>query len=442
MRLFSIYWILCVLHLASAQASGLYPFEGTGHELPQGELSPLSPAFQRAEIVAISESDHDSSAYIQMQLRLLRFGIEKYGVRVVFLEASAFQAEAAHRYVEGRASCSGAGLRDALKSLAPYWNTEAPISQDRADFLRWICERNAENPRDKVAVHGMDLWDAPWRIFELTQKYFSKIPWDHGLDAALAQVQGQCWAITATSWSQFIKTEEFKSWEKDRKIARDRYEACDLAVRQIPAYLDLYKRRLIRALGGYRWTLVRNAAENLTASQDTWDKLLTDITASVNARDQAMAANLQRFVEIEGRRKKAVLISHNVHATKQRRPTDWGGWGKSLRPLGWHLHERLGRKYQVIGQTGYDVGRMNVKRLKPTSPASIDLELSRRPSPGYLIDVRGEFARSRARWFVQNENSASFPNGVYLRLPDHFDFLVFHRVSAGSIPWPRSRPTR
>lgn len=143
--------------VANASLPGAVELSSSPANLSDAELAPLlNPLAQNSDVIAIGESVHGSAGFIEMQARMIRFFVEKHGLRLITWENPSIRSLELSAWVD---SCR------TRKSAPPIDVLYQPIHTD-VPFFEWICEFNFNNASDPIVWRGMDIWDRGWEHFD------------------------------------------------------------------------------------------------------------------------------------------------------------------------------------------------------------------------------------------------------------------------------------
>ena len=113
------------------------------------EFEPLLGMVQGKKLVLVSEPTHGTHETRLMNAKVVRFLVERDGVRTLVVELGYAEGLELDGYVR-----RGVGDIDSIvgKDLGVLWNTV-----EEADMMRWIAGWNKAHPKDMVRVAGMDV---------------------------------------------------------------------------------------------------------------------------------------------------------------------------------------------------------------------------------------------------------------------------------------------
>ena len=272
---------------------------------------------RRARVVGLGEATHGSRQHADLRLALTRRLVERHGVRVIGLEASAARMRAIDRWAR-RPDASAADL-DALYGTG-WINRRVFLAL--ADYVRtW----NLANPRDPVTLLGLDDQDnAPAR--DVVEAFAAR-----ALDEAVA-------ARTAEVIARIAKADR-----QATVFGPSEVDATDWRfLRTLHAGLET-RRAVLAARYGAGSVDDAIAASRTLAQFAEFNAAVSELTAS---RDRMMAMNLVRAL---GPATRAAYWGHNAHVAHP------SGRGDAA-PAGALLAESLGPEYAAIATAFVDGG--------------------------------------------------------------------------------------
>jgi len=256
------------------------------------DLGPLLERIGDSRLVLIGEASHGTSEFYQMRARITRDLIESGRIGFVALEADWPDAARIDRYVR---LVDAAGRRDELEAFRrfPTWMWR---NREVLAFVDWLHRWNRERPmRDRVAVHGLDL-------YSLTESTAEVIRYLDGVDPSLAELARRRYAC--------LTPFESDPSTYARTAANDRYRRCEADV--VAMLHDLLERRIDAAEhdGDRFFDAVQNArvvadAERYYRAAFSW------ADESWNLRDHHMFDVLLALLDAHGRA--GAVWAHNSH---------------------------------------------------------------------------------------------------------------------------------
>lgn len=329
--------------------------------------------FGRARVVALGEASHGTSEFYRARSAITRHLIERHGFTIVAVEADWPDAASLNRSVRGLPS-----RPDDVDAFArfPTWMWR---NVEMSGFLGWLREHNrARDPAQQAGIYGLDLYSLNGSIRAVVD-YLDRVDPDA---AKVARRRYGClapWQDEPHRYGRVARQEGLAPCE-DAVVAILR----DLLERQLthPAedrdsYFDATENaRLIRDAERYYRAMYYGSSES-------W-----------NLRDRHMAGTLGRLLDAAGPHSKAVVWAHNSHVGDAR---ETGMQERGELNLGQLIRERHGGEAALIG-FGTDRGTvaaadewdepMQVKRVNPSLPDSVERLLHDAALPRFLLDLR------------------------------------------------------
>jgi erythromycin esterase-like protein len=295
--------------------SGVTELAGPPEKLTDAQLTALlRPRIARADVIAIGETIHGSSAFLRVQTRLIQHLVTQHGMRLIAWETAVLRGLELSRWVS---DCKAA------RTPVPIGGLYGPTVSDLPLF-EWICDYNRSHPADPIVFRGMDVWDRPWEHYARIASLGERA----GIEARLlADARKSCPARDASSWNDVSLVQA--------DVARDRQFLPAAAYARCRAALTAILESARQAGLAKRTTDARGAddAFELALSASTllgwlgyYDQLYRDDILSWNERDAAQARNLALLMEKHGAAR-AILAAHSSHVSHNRSPADWWGYG-------------------------------------------------------------------------------------------------------------------
>jgi erythromycin esterase-like protein len=362
---------------------------------------------------AIGESIHGSVVYEQIHFDLIKYLVKKQGVRIIFWETAINRSLPLTEYIE---SCT-MGPTPALteKVLNGFYYPTNTLK----NLIQWVCKFNQAHPRNPIALRGMDIWDRTWELQNTLEKIASQ--YEIGIRPALAQARAYCWGSNVSGWDEYYELMGIAY--KNGAIPSEFLVPCREALSIIKAALEappikLPRRVLSHGLWAFENLQARFNHLHHSANPNTWH-------AGWNVRDRSQAQNIGIHWK-ELRRKKFVWIAHISHVSKAGSLAAWWDRGYGLlNSAGEFIKKDLGLDIFTIGLTSYKAEGEQGDYLAPTDPQSLDLQLHQYQKQILGVDVQRGLVSTKEKWFVQNENSTAYPNGVWLKPSDHYDAMIY-----------------
>ncbi|HJP85732.1 MAG TPA: erythromycin esterase family protein [Gemmatimonadaceae bacterium] len=373
-----------------------------GRVSPRDPLPPLDSLAMQARVLGLGEATHGSREFSDLRLAITRRLVERNGYRIVAIEASTGRLAILNRYIAGELP-GGPYVTAALES---GWIGR----RAQRELLPWLRQWNAEHPKDRVELVGVDPQDIvvardSLRAF-LTRAYGSEFM------TRLAPM----FAELAAADSQTLV---FGNSDIDSTTRR--------SIVELIARLDLDAPVLIARFGRSQVESASSTARQLLQFAEFNSNAAGFLNRS---RDYYMAANLIDALSRAGPGAKAVYWAHNAHVAHPE------GQSVNARTAGAWLREWLGCDYRAIA-TSFSEGSF-VAQLP--NDLTDRLATSVLPAaPGESIDaVLGAITKdaSIAAWPCRVD-SASIPNWLTRPHPMHWVGALF---TPGSAPTDSFRP--
>jgi hypothetical protein len=369
----------------------------------------------------VSEPTHNSGGTDRVHSLLARWLVGLFGVRDIAIEKPPLLMKPYSDFAMN-SDCSMEAANQVVRTGPIEFN-----STDHRDLLLWICNWNQEHPTDPVTIRGVDVaFDPmPWnfyRIAELAQKLADKKILD-----LLSLAKGTCLGTKGEypTYRDWYRSEEYSRWVSGGGyIDPSEFASCDLIISQIQ---NEAAHKLMVENGGHGRSEIFRLARGWRAAH-TFANGGTEFYDRASVRELEMSLEFDRF---KSEKLKQMYIGHNVHVVKNGHEigTDQGGWRMSSVS---DLVQRLSpeRKVFTIGVTGWDVrSTSRGQHLISKNPENLDYFLSQ-IGESLLVDVpKAFFLDQNQYWFMQLENRAAKPDGWRLKPRNHYDYLVFLKVS-------------
>ncbi len=277
-----------------------------------GALPPLDVLARRARVIGIGEATHGSREFNDFRVALTRRLVERFGYRVVAIEASADHLAELN-----------------AKLVVPARSTPTTARPDvswigvraREELVRWVRSWNAGHPRDRVTLVGVDPQES-----SAAQRR---------LAAFVARAYGE---PAARAWAPVAR--ELLAADSQVAVFGDSYVSTPSrqAILELVARLEL-DTPMLRATFGAAVDSARSDARQLAEFADFNGD--GGGTFRGRSRDWYMAARVLEAIQKAGPRAKAVYWAHNAHVASPA--------GRSV--AGTHLRAALGCDYAALGVT-------------------------------------------------------------------------------------------
>lgn len=373
------------------------------------DLEPLRAIIGDARIVSLGEATHGTREFRKLQHRLLEFCVTDLGFTMLAIEAPFPESLAVNAYVLD-------GIGNAADALAGtrYWVWDTEEVLDLIEWMRWW---NANNTR-KVKFYGF-VTDFP-AIAAV------------GLIDFLARVAPELAAECRTALAPL--TSGFTA-HLFGQLPHARREAVFGCIARVLAAFEHQRPQWVAATSALDWHLGRLHAKVLDQAARF------EIDRSYTSHDRVMAENICALLDAEGPDAKAVLWSHNAHASRATYDD-----GKSM---GGYLDEMVGHAQRVVGSSfdrgsfqarAYTTGALTDHSVPAAPSGSFDAALAETGLPLLALDLAGAPREGPVAAWLASEMPMreiggiyGFPSGnklgvVYtntIRPRERFDAVVF-----------------
>lgn len=412
---------------ARARAISLRAVDGKQDAI---DVDTLRRVVGKARVVALGEPAHGAHEPLAFRNRLFQSLVEQLGFTAIALESGFSEARRANDFVMG-----GPGDAQDIARAALTWGFGA--YGENVELLRWIRRYN-ENPArtSKVKFYGIDLsgGDRNGRFSNARVALQDALTY-------LFRVAHEASRPARSGAESFIE-----KFTHEGYVALSASEQAQSAamIDDLIATFERERRSFVAASSAddYEWAY-RNliVARHIAQMFRVWppgtpgDAPSPGLYKAVEARDAAMADNVQWVLEREGAAGRVLVFAHNAHVMNAPiRGGIWNAYPKPLTPAGQHLRAALGNDLLVIGTSS----ATNSAGL-PTasgSPDSVGATLARVRLPQFTLDLReARHSPAAAAWLHQPQSMrANFTTELSLSPQDAFDVLLFiHRLTpAGS----------
>ncbi|MEO1451054.1 MAG: erythromycin esterase family protein, partial [Bacteroidota bacterium] len=293
----------------------------------QTDLEAIAPLLESVTVLGLGEATHGSREFFTLKARLIRYGIEHLGFRVVAFEAP-FDQEGINRFVQGEAI----KLEKVMPELSYWpWNTV-----EVRELLIWLRAYNeGKSPADRVRFVGIDTQSLAgarkWQKCLQAGKADTEIPFAVARLDTLAKLK--TWALTSASlsWldSSMLAVDQVEAWATQRASTWASISS-DIDFVWAQHHLEVIRQVLTH--------FIRKKQE----APGYW-----------NHRDSCMAANVKWVRETGFPGEKILLWAHNGHISKFGDEKQHGAY----RRMGCYLKRYFQAEYYALG---FDFGEGNL----------------------------------------------------------------------------------
>ena len=407
---------LIALIVFSAAACGALPgvheIKTAPGKLTDAELSSLlEKHIAAADVIAIGESVHGSAGFLAIQTRLIRYLVERQGLRLIVWENPTLRSLELADWVF---ACTRKQTPPPLDVLYMPTASDLPL-------WNWICDYNRKHPNNPIVFRGMDIWDRPWEHFARIRGLGASV----GIAPAVLKTVALCPAYRSSTWDEIEGT--FAALARDGTfLPASDYERCRTALGAV-----LEASRQIGLNTRQRERIAANDAFELAISASTllgwlgfYNHQWSHDVLGWNERDRAQGRNMMLAMERHGA-SRALLSAHTSHVSHGRSRADWWGYG-DLKSGVFFFAEATGKKVFNIALTAYLASGTQGEWSVPIAENSIDKTLYEAGHVFSFFTASAAFLSRHPRWWMQNGNfPGAYESGVEIRPRDHFDAFFF-----------------
>lgn len=383
------------------------------------DLKPIGKMIGKARIVALGEATHGTREFFQLKHRFLEYLVAEHGFDGFVIEANLPECRAINDYV-----LHGKGdPRKALDGIYFWtWNTEEVLA-----MIEWMRAWNADPKHTrKVQFFGDDMQTA-------TVAHANVVAFLARVAPAEADVLTTPIAILATD-----RTGQALA----AKPAAEAQVVLD-AVAALSARFDRERAAWSKAAGKDAYLDAREDVRVLAQAA----ALFRAGDKRFEARDVAMADNVDHLLARLGKRSRVVLWAHNGHVANGLGP---------MKNQGQHLRERHGKNYVVFGFAFGEGSFQAIDRSKGKGSALAEHTLGPPPvwdvsapfratgKPIVVVDLRKAPRGVVADWFAaahpMRETGAVFSSEENMTSPQalskRFDAVIYVDKTTRARPTP------
>lgn len=410
-------FVLVMAFILSPSVFGAFPgvteFRTSPEHITDAELSALLDAsVAPVDVVALGESVHGSSGFLKIQARLIRYLVEKHGLRLIVWENPALRSLELGRWV---LSCTTA------RTPAPIDVLYMPTTSDLA-LWDWVCDFNLSHPRDPIVFRGMDIWDRPWEHYSRIKALGILA----GIDLQLLKsIETACPASESTSWPE-IEIILGRLSHDGKFLPEADYEKCRGILTALLNTSRQYgtEKRKKQDPGADEAFELAISASTILGWLGFYNYNWSNDVLSWNERDLAQGRNLMLVMEKHGAAR-SILSAHTSHVSHNRSQADWWGFGDIK--SGIFFFTRMTRKKVFnIAFTAYEASGTQGEWSFPAAGNSLDKTLHDAGHAFSFFASNSAFLAEHSTWWIQNQNyPGPYESGVELTPKDHFDAFIF-----------------
>jgi erythromycin esterase-like protein len=392
---------------------GVTEFSTTPEKIPDAELSALLHArVASADVVAIGETVHGSSAFLRIQTRLIRYLVVNHGLRLIVWENPTLRSLELALWVS---SCTR------TKTPTPIAVLYMPTAADLA-LWNWVCDFNLANPGEPIAFRGMDVWDRPWEHYARIRALGTRA----GIDPPLLKnIESSCPATRSSSWPEIDMV--LGQQQHDGKVFPEAvYEACRASLTALlnTARQSGIEKKQKKEPGSDDAFELAISASTMLGWLGFYHHEQSDDILSWNERDRAQGRNLM-LVMAKHESTRAILSAHTSHTSHNRSRANWWGYG-DLKSGVYFFTQLTRKKVFNIALTAYEASGTQGAWSLPTARNSLDRKLHDAGHQFSFFVSNAAFLSEHAKWWMQNQNfPGPYESGVEIAPRDHFDAFIF-----------------
>jgi erythromycin esterase-like protein len=392
--------------LTPALPEGISPLAGYDPSLPSDDLAPLGALIGDRGTVGIGESIHTSGGFQLSRARVIEYLVEQKHFRLIAIEWQRASGDAVEAYLQ-----SGKGTAAGVAMQLSVWS-----SQEVEQLLAWLRTFNLAHLDDPVHFMGFDVQQPDVDVTTLKTFFTAAAPGDAGmLLPPLDKCDlGQGESTTGVSYL-------------------GDYPACTAGLDAIDAYFASHQAALTQASSADQLLTARVASTGLRAWQTEAYDFTSDVPASYQARDDAMAAVYLALKQARHPTLKTVVWAHNYHL-RQLGAAVTGDGAVGAPTMGTRLAAALGDDYFPVAQLAYDVGidwpNVGCGPQPPADAASMPGLLNTLPIGAALVDLASPFFQP-GQSYGESDYESMIPAQQYRAI-----IFLKHSPKMTPLDWP------
>ena len=400
------------------------PIKGIEIDRSLDDLHAIGPYLKGCKILGLGEATHGTRDFFALKARIIRYGVEHLGFKIVAFEAP-FDLEGLNDYIlEGNGE-----LQEKMREL-DYWIWQ---TEEVRDLISWLRRYNEKLPlSERVRFVGIDMQSSKGI------RYFQNL-WEGGnweIDPRLKK--------TIESYQNYHHYDFFN-------LSTDSLSATLDQINALKAWVRKEEKSLLSQLGvtGYRfcvrhaevlyetigWALAKNEGKGF---QNT------------NYRDSCMAANTLWLTQVAFPGEKVLLWAHNGHICRYDKKYELG----RVRTMGYFLDRAIGEAYYTVG-FDFDRGAFRASDAHGMK-RSFSVSDSKKKSLGWYFRFNNhpiffwswkdaQAHQSLSKWASKEHHIRTIGAGFYpekekwsyrhwVTLPEFFDAMIFVKETAAARP--------
>lgn len=385
-----------------------------------GDLQPLVAMVGKARVVAMGEAAHGAHEPLALRNRIFKFLVERMGFTAIAIESGITESQRVQDFVLG-----GAGIaRDVVHDNLTWRFGELA---ENVALVQWMRDYNADHShRRRIRFYGVDLSAGVDGAFGR-----ARIAID-GAVSYLARTDTASARQVRAALEPYLDRFSSTGYPTISPAERDQLSA---AIEELVAQLERGRARYVAATSedDYGWAL-RNA--EVAVQLDAFFRvvppspegggLAPTFYRAMNARDSAMAVNLEWVLEREGPRGRVMVFAHDAHVMNGKLTGPlWKSFAEAPTQMGARLRQSLRSQLFTVATSSAN----NASGLPKATldSAGIDATLARVGLPLFVLDLRGVRRNpAAAAWLAERHTlRINFDTHADVQADSAFDALIF-----------------
>jgi erythromycin esterase len=385
------------------------------------DLAPLTQMVGNAHVVGMGEDTHGTRQFFQMKHRILEYLVTQLGFTYFAIEATTPESDDMNRYV-----LTGAGDPHVLLSNLYFWTWN---TQEVFDMIQWMRQWNASAPVSKqVRFLGFDM-QYPGAAIDSVTAFIARV------DPGKSSDVGAAYACITPY--RDVKGTFRTDPTLYGGLSAPTKAACASSLKSIYDIMNAGSATYTTATSPSEFQHALHAARLV----QQFEMMETNSSAGPQARDRAMAENVQWIRDQAGPDARIALWAHNAHINAV--PGAMGGYlhtayGADYMPLGFAFGSG---GFNAVGSSG--LGPLQTAVIPPTS---IEAVFSATGKSMLMLDTRlisgNDAAAPLAGPILMRSIGAVFTTGsdaLYFNrqvFPGDFNVLIYLQSTSPSVLLP------
>lgn len=393
--------------------SNILPLQASDMATDDKDLYPVKKMIGEARVVALGEPAHGYREPLAFRNRLFKFLVQHCGFTTMAVEGGLAESRLAAEYIAGEPGTA--------EAAAAALSIGDPASEN-IELLKWMRQYNEDTAhKAKLRFYGMDIQIVGFpgdttpnhtalnQVLAYLQQVDTLAARQASIDLAFYMTQMSVVKYPLLS----IKEQHALAAILENIVALFERQRIDFINRSSKEAYEWAHRNAIAALQRDRMMRVMPPDQPGTIPPEAWK--------AMNARDAAMADNINWMLNTATNGGKVFVFAHNAHVKNA--ATTGGVWDAFARPpasAGQYLKSIMGNNYFIIGSS-------IAPELTTLPVNSLDKALLQVDRPRYILDLR---AASRfpevAQWLSLTRPMQANKVGFFmLPVGTSYDALLF-----------------